>query len=519
MPVQSKENAEIGIVFPQQNDGKRSSTAVGTDIVSAALMHLNPSWAQAAASETHWRRNYPTHFYRLVEGGLKTEALAIASAQAALDMAWNRFCLVPFRPDVGSPELVSEEPKLTDAYRSRSQPNQFQTKIIHGEGNTSPKPWCVPYKGGLLEGQALIDAIHSWRDRNIMEPSAADALLACAQHPEWFDLSDRNLVLLGAGSEAGPLSWLVNWRANIYAVDLPRPAIWARIDRLARAGNAKVFMPEGPDNALGVNLTENPQAIAAWLTSFSLPMDIAAHAYADGERHVRVVMACDFVQQAVLDHTKTLGVQSSLAFMATPTDTFAVPESSALVSQATYASRPLISKGLQRSLRLASGERFFQPNIESLIASETVSGEIKRYGIADSLVLEQGPNYALAKRLQQWRAIVARAQGTPVSLNVAPSTTTTSVVKNPALAAGFAGADTFGMEVFEPETTNALMAAMWVHDLRNAASSANPVNKLAHPYELFMQGANHGGLWTCGYRPRSALPFAAALGWVRRKTL
>jgi hypothetical protein len=29
------------------------------------------------------------------------------------------------------------------------------------------------------------------------------------------------MVLFGAGSEAGPLSWLAKWRANIVAIDLP----------------------------------------------------------------------------------------------------------------------------------------------------------------------------------------------------------------------------------------------------------------------------------------------------------
>jgi hypothetical protein len=105
-----------------------------------------------------------------------------------------------------------------------------------------------------------------------------------------------------------------------------------------------------------------------------------------------------------------------------------------------------------------------------------------------------------------------------VSLNIAPSTTTASVVKNPALAAGFAGADTFGIEVFAPDTTNALMAAMWVHDLRSSESAANPALALNHPFELFMHQASHGGLWRCAYLPRTALPFAAALGWVKQRT-
>ena len=40
----------------------------------------------------------------------------------------------------------------------------------------------------------------------------------------------------------------------------------------------------------------------------------------------------------------------------------------------------------------------------------------KTYGIADCLVVEQGPNYALAKRIQQWRATLARHQGQRVVL-------------------------------------------------------------------------------------------------------
>lgn len=50
------------------------------------------------------------------------------------------------------------------------------------------------------------------------------------------------------------------------------------------------------------------------------------------------------------------------------------------------------------------------------------------------------------------------------------------------------------------------MAALWIHDLRNATSVANPEVKLNHPLELMMQGANHGGLWRVAYLARTALP-------------
>ena len=109
-----------------------------------------------------------------------------------------------------------------------------------------------------------------------------------------------------------------------------------------------------------------------------------------------------------------------------------------------------------------------------------------------------------------------RAAGHVASINVAPSTTTASVLSNPALAAGFRGAKAFDIEVFQPDTTHALMAAMWVHDLRNPQSSAQPGVALPHPLQLLVDGANHGGLWRVPYLPRSVLPFAALLGMMKR---
>ena len=135
-------------------------------------------------------------------------------------------------------------------------------------------------------------------------------------------------------------------------------------------------------------------------------------------------------------------------------------------------------------------------------------------GINDSLVRQQGPNYVLAKRLQRWRATLAREAGATVSMNVAPPTRTRSVVKNQILAAAYAGAHKFGVEVFEPATTKVLMAALLVHDLHTGGAPAQP-----HPWQDEAHGAAHGGLWRIAYTPRSALALAAALGYrgARRK--
>ena len=165
------------------------------------------------------------------------------------------------------------------------------------------------------------------------------------------------------------------------------------------------------------------------------------------------------------------------------------------MANAAYASRSVTSL-LRTPLRVASGGRLLQRNYPPGADP----------GINDALVPQQGPNYALAKRLQRWRATTARHEGTTVSLNVAPATRTRSVVKNKALAAAYAGAHRFGVEVFDPATSNTLMAALLVHDLRAGAEPQ------AEPWQDEANNAAHGGLWTSAYHPRSALGLAAVLG-------
>ena len=82
------------------------------------------------------------------------------------------------------------------------------------------------------------------------------------------------------------------------------------------------------------------------------------------------------------------------------------------------------------------------------------------------------------------------------------------MLSNRVLAAAYAGAHRFGVEVFEPATSNTLMAALLVHDLRTAPA------RREHPWQDEAACAAHGGLWRAPYAPRSALGLAALVGLV-----
>jgi hypothetical protein len=318
-----------------------------------------------------------------------------------------------------------------------------------------------------------------------------------AENPQWLSLPGRSVVVLGAGAEMSPLTALLRWGADVVGVDLPRPGIWQRVLGVARRYGGRLRMPAfGPVDpstgaGLGADLLHEVHRVRAWVSELDGPLTLGNYAYADGAVHVRVTAAVDALTQHVLATRDDVG----LAFLATPTDIFAVPGDAVVEATRRYAAPSGIAR-LRQPMRMASGGRLFARNYPPGVDP----------GINDSLVLQQGPNYALAKRMQRWRACVSRADGRSVSLRIAPSTRTRSVVKNRLLGAAFAGAHRFGVEVFEPATSNTLMAAMLVHDLCVGPPA------LAHPWQDEADGAAHGGLWRIPYAPRSVLGIAVLFG-------
>jgi hypothetical protein len=80
------------------------------------------------------------------------------------------------------------------------------------------------------------------------------------------------------------------------------------------------------------------------------------------------------------------------------------------------------------------------------------------------------------------------------------------VIRHRALMAAYLGARHFGVEVFQPATTRALMAALLVRDLHAPSIAAE---------DALATSAAHGGLWRIPYELRSALQLAALAGLPR----
>ena len=491
----------VGVCFPQGTDGRRSTTATGRAIFADAARAVDPDLAISIEHTREWRSGYVTagrDLVHLAARGPKADA-AIATAGLASALHRMRFA----RHDTDVP---------MDAALDMLRHPGFGSVLVEGRLDREAE-LSLPYRGRRLFGSDLRRQVDRWVGDGIAEPELAEAVHAVLDHPEWLDLRDLHLAVLGASAEMGPTRSLLRWGATVHAVDLPGAGIWRGLIAVARRTAGRLRVPlrldergRAPVTVGGLVHPDDDAAIAAvagadliadtpelldWLDAIDQPFTLATYTYADGARHVLLNMAADAVAASLLGRRTDI----SLAALATPTDAFAVPLSCVAEAQRRWEARG-IAGVLQAPLRLAGQ---FEPNYPTTETTDDGTG----FGITDATIAQQGPNYLLAKRIQRWRATTARLAGATVSMNIAPATRTRSVVSNQALAAAYAGASRFGIEVFEPATSSALMAALLVHDLRQGPA-ARPI-------------AVHGGLWRSPYSARSVLGIAALLGLLARR--
>lgn len=496
-----------GIVWPKDKKGARSSTAVNQAILAAAAK-AGPAGAEAAGKilrERNWRFKYNEHMVEHVSQCLESEKLCLDMARSGLAAAHEMFKFT--RSEDGQ---LAELPAR--AAMDKYSAALFETGELVGEGSPGQPELQISYGGPTagepyhkfrslrkrkISGEALSKQLDAWVEYGTIERDVADALkLVQKNQQEWLDLKGTCFVLLGAGSAMGPLHFLLSLGATVIAVAQGRTL--TRILKEARHSPGRVLFPvrrgsgwqkmleAGDMDALskvcGCNLLTQAPEIATWVAGVApgKALTIGNYTYLDGALHVQIAVACDLVMAKVCESRKDTG----LAFLGTPTDATVVPDEVAEASQSAYRAAPAWMK-LWEALGVLKPNKF-------------VSAGSRRF--MDAIVPDQGPNYILAKRLQHWRAMVARADGHVVSSNVAPSAATASVTKNASFAAAFGGMHIFRpMEVFYEELALTAMAALLVYDVRCPASSANPATRLPHPMCLFERTSFHGGLWRCPY--------------------
>lgn len=482
-----------GLVWPvDPKRGDRSSTPVAKSIMAAAVGAVSPEKADKILKERNWRFGYVKHFKGLVEEQMKSPENALAIAEAGLKKAYELFEFIT--PD------GSQTSSFADTMEKKATDN-FYTGHVKGEAAPNKNILEVPYKGKTLSGDALKEQVDKWVSYGTIESSAGEAIKNCVDKPGYLDLSDRYFVLLGAGSAMGPFLVLMALGANVIAVDLDRPNIWNRLLSIAKKSSGSITFPmkveqsscksdEELSAAAGCNLFTDTPRIRDWLLDLypNKSLTVGSYAYLNGALHVQVSLAMDSIARDLSEKRK-----ASLAYLCTPTDLHVITKEAheeSMTQFKAYSSKPYCL-----FMKLMGRGKFLRKN-----AMKPLPGKGGDFYVVNGLSVAQGPNYALAKRMQHWRAVVARSKGSIVSSNIAPATSTVSVVQNRTFAWAYEGMPYFKpYEIFAPETSNAVMSAILFSDLNDEKGSANPDTKLNNPNELFKYGSFNGGSWRCAY--------------------
>lgn len=469
-----------------------SSTDVVRDVFAASVKNVDKKQSHqiAAMSAKEFRSRYPGVVVNNVKACCISPENAIQACQDGLNHLKDKFSFVRGDQKMSFAEAMST-----------FKDNKFETGMIKGKGAFQSQTLRVPYKDAVLTGNKLLSTIEGWVKQGIIEPSCASAMVAVAENPDWLDLSDLYFVLLGACSAMGPFELLVRLGANIIAIDINMPHIWKRLITTTRETAGTLIFPMskpqaqcGDDDALfaaaGCNLlTETPE-IRNWLVKVQpgARLVVGGYCYLNGMQFVKIALAMDGIIESLCTERRDV----ALAFLCTPTDAHVVPETAVAASRSNFARRKWWH-GLLKLMGAAQPRRNFFATAALADGTEC--------SIVDAIVKAQSFNYILAKRLQHWRCVIARAQGHVVSTNIAPSTSTVSVTQNWQFNVAYQGMHYFQpMEVFHQETSNAVMGTLLIHDLRHPLSVANPKVPLPSPMHLFTSGSFHGGAWRCGYK-------------------
>ena len=474
-----------GVQFPKTSErGDRSTTVTGKAAWRGLAAELGAAdVARAIDWEGNWRANYGRHVVAVAEAlaGAPVDAAAEACDKTLADLS-DAF------------EFVRDGATTTGlrAALAKYDEPKLETFIVQGRGRAGD------VAVGALRGAALDAKFDELAAAGELSPDAAATL---KKLPKDLALHGRCFVVFGASSEVGPCRRLLERGATVLAVARRNVKKWADLIAYARTTAGTLYVPvalgSGPRGDLdaavnaGCDVLRDLPEVKTWLAEACFaPLVVGCYTYLDGDRHVRVVAACDAIAQALVAETRA-GRDMAYAYLGSPGTAHLRPAEAAARADAALAALPawqrlLVAAG---ALRVATGTTF------------------------DGLLNLQGPNYALAKTMQMWRAAAAKHDHHVVSCPMAPAVRTRSMLKSAAVAAALKGGPRFGATSYSPEFASAVMALLLMAHVTDPDNAhASPHAALGGVLDTFARDGFTGGLWTSPFAPDSTAKPAAAAG-------
>lgn len=480
-----------GVQWPLTAKGDRSSTGFNKDVYKAIAESLAcQDLAQAIASEKDWRQQYDRHVENVVEDLAAMSLVDTGKMAAAMQAGLEKARAMEFEASEGNSSALAEvmkEPK-----------RKFETAKIAGTKAEAKTEVTIPYHGTELKGQELDAQCDVWAKFGTIEPGCAEALKSGAR--KLGELKGRTFLVLGASSELGAVRPLLEAGATVAAVMRSNTKRWTELIEFARNTAGTLLAPiaggsaTGSDKEIaesaGADLLKDAPAVADWLLRCGReaegPVTVSTYLYMDGEANVRLTAVSDFIVEAA---AKEFGKEKvSFAYLASGSTSHIISEEASKAQEENFKTGNAWAKMFGKRKDLAPSGQASKLGAPS-------------YNFYRGLINRQGPNYALAQYMRQWRAVLLHVEGFIVSTPVTPNCRTESVCSNKIMKAALEGMAYWKpMESFDPETCRMAMLAILVTDL------TEPLKDLASPGMIFTQRAFHSGLWRCPFE-------LGSLGW------
>jgi len=347
----------------------------------------------------------------------------------------------------------------------------FKALTIVGDGQVQPVQ--LLYKDEMYDGKSLLELISSLSTQGKLEPSGVSAISSVLSTTDNVALSGKWFVLLGAGSEMGPCEFLLQRGATVVAIRTRKAEAWKGLALKAKQWPGTLVIPteDGSIETAGVDVIKEPNRVHRWLCEVvpaGVDLTVGFYIYLDGVRHVMATVACDFI----MTHFQRTH-DARLAYIGSPS--ISVPVTSKMVESANEnrASAPWY-------IRLAGSTSV--PTIDFCDSSDMI--------VRHDYSTRQGPNYALAKTLQNMRAVLSEK----LSYQMGPATRTESVVHNKTMEKVLNALEFMPpCETFEPSFVAPMCGLLLLSDVFSKEEKKN------HPMEPMLTGNFHGGLLRCGY--------------------
>jgi hypothetical protein len=359
-----------------------------------------------------------------------------------------------------------------------------------------------------LYGMDAVAQINAWYDYGVMETSASVlAKTALTAHDIPTLVSKKKFVVLGCTSELGPSKTLLQIPgATVYGVARGGKRLDELIDfvRYHSPDDTTFVYPKSESlypNGGADLLLQGPQ-ITQWILDATQDEDelvMVLCAYLDGEAHVRLTAAMDLIVQRIMRSRP----KSILWSYTSPATCMVLPPTAASGASKRRQQRPMY----EQWTNTLSGGRWLEPALQ-------VDPTNHDYCILNGIVSSQGPNYVLAKTIQQWRCMITHYRDHQhVSAPFAPATRTVSMTSYDTVAHALEGMHHFEpMLAFDVLPASTLLSAIMIAHLQLLNRSIPDLDE--SPFSMFWDGAVHGGVWTCPYTLESASVINYALGKV-----